>query len=62
MNIQLPEGFISRMRTQLGNELTAFLHALEEPPARGIRMNPLKPTEGTKALTAGERIPWTKDG
>ena len=62
MNIQLPEDFISRMRTQLGNELTAFLHALEEPPARGIRINPLKPTEGTKALTAGERIPWAKDG
>ena len=62
MNIKLPEDFISRMRQQLGDELTAFLHALEEPPVRGIRMNPLKVTEAEKALTEGGRVPWAKDG
>ena len=62
MNIKLPEDFISRMRQQLGDELTAFLHALEEPPVRGIRMNPLKVTEAAKALTEGGRVPWAKDG
>lgn len=62
MNIQLPEDFTSRMRLQLNDELTAFLHALEEKPVRGIRMNPLKPTDGTKTLTDEERVPWTRDG
>jgi len=62
MNIKLPEDFISRMRLQLGDELTAFLHALEEAPVRGIRMNPLKGTDAVTALTAGGRVPWTKDG
>ena len=58
MNIKLPEDFTSRMRLQLNDELTAFLHALEEKPVRGIRMNPLKPTDGTKTLTDGEQVPW----
>lgn len=62
MNIKLPEDFTNRMRIQLGDELSAFLHALEENPVRGIRMNPLKGTDGVKALKAGERVPWTKDG
>ena len=62
MNIKLPEDFISRMRQQLGDELTAFLHALEEPPVRGIRRTPLKVTKATKALTEGGRVPWAKDG
>ena len=62
MNIKLPKDFISRMRLQLGDELTAFLHALEEPPVRGIRMNPLKVTDNIKSLTEDGRVPWAKDG
>ena len=62
MNIKLPEDFTNRMRLQLGDELTAFLHALDEPPARGIRMNPLKVPKDTENLTEGEHIPWTRDG
>ena len=62
MNIPLPEDFISRMRLQLGDELTAFLRALEETPVRGIRLNPLKEADGINVLTAGGRVPWTKDG
>lgn len=58
MNERLPEAFVSRMREQLGEELTAFLHALEEPPLRGIRLNPLKTMDGAETYTASERIPW----
>lgn len=62
MNIKLPEDFISRMRLQLGDELTAFLHTLDEQPVRGIRMNPLKPTEINKEMKAGGPVPWAKNG
>lgn len=61
MSIQLPEPFIERMRQQLGNELPAFLHALEEPPLRGIRLNPLKRTEAVEYLREGDDIPWVSD-
>lgn len=62
MNICLPEDFTERMRQQLGDELSAFLNALEEPPVRGIRMNPLKPSDAVQKYTQHERIPWTEDG
>ena len=58
----LPKAFVERMSRQLGNELPDFLHAMEEAPLRGIRMNPLKPFEGMEAFTAGGKIPWTEDG
>ena len=61
-NIQLPEAFISRMSDQLGDELDAFLCALEDKPVRGIRMNPLKKAAETGKLTDGERIPWAENG
>ncbi len=61
-SIQLPEEFINRMRNQLGSELNAFLYALEQPPVRGIRMNPLKKAAGTETLTSGEKIPWAENG
>ena len=50
-NIQLPEAFISRMSDQLGDELDAFLCALEDKPVRGIRMNPLKKAAETGNVT-----------
>ena len=62
MNKPLPEAFVRRMRDQLGNELSAFLHALDEAPVRGIRLNPLKKTEAGEILTATERIPWEENG
>ena len=52
----LPKAFVERMSRQLGNELPDFLHAMEEAPLRGIRMNPLKPFEGMEAFTAGGKI------
>ena len=62
MNQHFPEQFVNRMRTQLGSELPAFLRALEEPPVRGIRMNPLKPAEAASAYATDQRVPWAPDG
>lgn len=42
MSAPLPEAFIKRMAAQLGDELPAFLSAMEQLPQRGIRLNPLK--------------------
>ena len=39
----LPEAFLNRMQKQLGDELPAFLYAMDKKPVRGIRFNPLKP-------------------
>ena len=58
MNAIIPEAFTIRMRQQLGDELSAFLCALEEPPLRGIRLNPLKMTDAADRYTGTERIPW----
>ena len=62
MNTSFPEAFVNRMRFQLGNELSAFLHALEEPPVRGIRLNSLKLTAATSVYTKQQRIPWAENG
>ena len=61
MNEQLHEAFVNRMREQLGDGLTAFLHALDEPPLRGIRLNPMKQTAGANVYTRQEAIPWQRD-
>ena len=60
MSINLPERFEERMRQQLGSELPAFLHALQEPPARGLRLNPLKPSDAAARYNLTERIPWSE--
>ena len=54
MSEKLPEAFVNRMREQLGSELPAFLNALEEPPLRGIRMNPMKQTEAAAGYREAE--------
>lgn len=61
----LPEAFDMRMRTLLGTEYPAFQQALEQPQARGLRVNPLKITpeefiqRGYFALTP---VPWAQEG
>ena len=35
--------FIDEIRAQLGDELPAFLRALDEAPALAMRINPLRP-------------------
>ena len=58
----LPAAFAERMSRQLGNELPAFLHALELPPVRGIRLNPEKDFPGSETIRQEMRIPWTEEG
>lgn len=38
----LPEEFVKRMKTQLGEEYAAFMACFSQPPCRGARLNPLK--------------------
>lgn len=59
---ELPSQFLKRMENQLGKEMRDFLHEMERPPVRGIRMNFLKPFDGMDYYTSGEKIPWTSDG
>ena len=61
MSAAVPEAFARRMRQQLGPELPAFLCALEAPPLRGIRINPLKRTEAADVYRVNEPVPWTKN-
>lgn len=57
----LPQAFVERMAAQLGEELPAFLAAMDAPYQRGIRVNPLKPTD---AAVPGllEPVPWASTG
>ena len=57
----LPEAFLTRMKTQLGEEYEAFLKSLERPRAVALRFNPLKGERPTLAF-AGERVPWEPEG
>lgn len=43
----LPMEFYKRMEAQLGGEYRAFLDCMMAPPARGVRLNPLKCDLGT---------------
>jgi len=49
------------MAGQLGDELPAFLHALEEPCQRGIRLNPRKQAQ-QQPQGLGEPVPWAANG
>ena len=62
MSGRMPEAFLNRVRRQLGDELPAFLHAMEKPAVRGIRYNPLKPAGSDVYPPPPERIPWEKNG
>ena len=42
----LPSLFLARMQALLGAEYPAFLACYDAPPSRGVRLNPLKCTEG----------------
>ena len=58
----LPEAFLDRMRTQLGEEFPAFLHAMNQEAVRGIRFNPLKPAGKEICPLPPEPIPWEENG
>ena len=53
----LPELFLQRMSTQLGEEYEAFLQSLQRPRAVALRMNPLK-GELPALPFVTEPVPW----
>jgi len=59
----LPELFVSRMRSLLGEEYDEFFAAYDRPRNVGLRINPLK-TENPPALACFglTPVPWAKDG
>jgi 16S rRNA C967 or C1407 C5-methylase (RsmB/RsmF family)/NOL1/NOP2/fmu family ribosome biogenesis protein len=61
----LPDAFLSRMKTQLGSDFTAFLASYDHLPNVGLRVNTLKLTPEQFAAIAPEPlspIPWTPAG
>lgn len=52
--MDLPEAFLERMRSQLGDEYPEFLACYERPAYRGVRLNPLKCSE----VTLQESVPF----
>ena len=62
MSCRLPEDFTQRVGEQLGEELSSFLCAMEQPAVRGIRMNPFRSGPAAPVPDAGERIPWAANG
>ena len=51
--------FINEIREMLGDELPAFLRALDDAPALALRVNPLRPGAFEAAEEfLGEPVPW----
>ena len=57
----LPEAFLERMKTQLGEEYEDFLKSLERPRAVALRFNPLKGSAPALPFV-GEPVPWEPEG
>ena len=57
----LPEGFLERMRLQLGEQYPAFLKSLERPRAVALRFNPLK-GDAPALPFVKENVPWEPRG
>jgi len=55
--------FIEEIREMLGDELPAFLRALDDAPALALRVNPLRPGAFEAAAEfLGDPVPWAKNG
>ena len=57
----LPEAFLTRIKTQLGDEYEDFLRSLERPRAVALRFNPLK-GERPNLSFVGAGVPWEPEG
>ena len=57
----LPEAFLTRIQTQLGEEYADFLRSLERPRAVALRFNPLK-GEVPQLPFVGSPVPWEPMG
>ena len=57
----LPQEFLDRMKSQLGEEYAQYLESLERPRAVALRFNPLK-GEKPRLPFVGEPVPWEPMG
>ena len=57
----LPEAFLKRMETQLGEEYPAFLQSFERPRAVALRFNPLKGNIPQLPFVQ-QQVPWEPQG
>ena len=57
----LPQAFLERMKTQLGDEYEDFLLSLERPRAVALRFNPLKGS-APRLPFVGDPVPWEPNG
>ena len=57
----LPEAFLLRMQTQLGEEYSDYLRTLERPRAVALRLNPLKGEVPVLPFVTGP-VPWEPCG
>ena len=57
----LPEAFLTRMKTQLGDEYEEYLQSLERPRAVALRFNPLK-GEAPAMDFVQQPVPWEPMG
>ena len=55
--VPFPRGFLTHTREILGSEFDAFLCAMEQPPTRALRLNPLRDWH-----MPGETVPWEPQG
>ena len=58
----LPEAFLSRLKTQLGDEYDDYLRALDRPRAVALRFNPLKCDAFPALPFLEEQVPWSEHG
>ena len=59
----LPEDFLTRMKTQLGEQYPAYLESLERPRAVALRFNPLKCGDHPPQLPfVQQSVPWEPQG
>ena len=58
----LPELFLERMKSQLGEEYQDFLKSLERPRAVALRLNPLKGDKMPDLPFVGQPVPWEPMG
>lgn len=57
----LPQGFLDRMKSQLGQEYEAFLESFHRPRAVALRFNPLKGEPPALPFVQGQ-VPWEPMG
>lgn len=60
----LPAAFARRIAGQLGDAAPAYFQAMEQPPVRGLRINPHKPTDAplvTLVEGISQPVPWQEN-